>query len=219
MQGHKFFLTIVDDYSHFTWLFPMNAKSETRSLVINFIAYVENQFNTNVQTRRTVNGIEFAMENFFLTKGIIHKKSCVETPEKNGIVKRKHQHLLNITHALLFQANLPPIFWSFVAQHAALLINCTPTPFLNNATPYENFTEKFMISLVYSFLGAYVILTLLLKIEKAYSRASTGVFLGFKPNTKGYVFLNLKNHKTEISRHVIFYENRFPYNLDKESEK
>jgi len=84
-----------------------------------------NQFNTNVQTIRTNNGVEFAMENFFLIKGIMHQKYVLKHLSKMEFVERKHQHLLNIIRALLFQANLPPIFWSFVAQNVALLINCT----------------------------------------------------------------------------------------------
>jgi len=62
------------------------------------------------------------------------------------------------------------------------------------------------------FLDVCVILKLLLLTEKKLdSRAAPGVFLGFKPNTKGFLFLNLKNHKIDLSRNVIFYENFFPY--------
>ena len=43
------------------------------------------------------------------------------------------------------------------------------------------------------------------------NRVAPGVFLGFKPNTKGFLFLNLKNNKIDLSRNVIFYENSFPY--------
>ena len=58
-------------------------------------------------------------------------------PQRNGIVERKHQHLLNVTRSLLFQSNLPSIFWSYALIHFVVLINCIPTPFLGNKTPYE----------------------------------------------------------------------------------
>jgi len=60
-----------------------------------------------------------------LIKGIMHQKYVLKHLSKMEFVERKHQHLLNIIRALLFQANLSPIFWSFVAQNVALLINCT----------------------------------------------------------------------------------------------
>jgi len=140
--GYKFFLTIVDDFTRYTWVFPMHNKSEVKASVVNFITYAENHFSTKVKTIRTDNGIEFSMHHFFESKGIIHQTTCIETPEQNGIVERKHQHLLNVTRALLFQSNLPAIFWCFVVQHATFRINCMPTPLLNNATPYEKLHKK-----------------------------------------------------------------------------
>jgi len=143
MLCHKFFLIIVDDFTRYTWIFPMHNKSEVRANVTNFITYAENQFSTKVKIIRTNNGIEFSMHDFFGSKGIIHETTCIETPEQNGIVEKKHQHLLNVTRALLFQSSLPVVFWCFVVQHAVFLINCMPTPLLNNATPYEKLYKKF----------------------------------------------------------------------------
>nr|KYP41196.1 Copia protein [Cajanus cajan] len=77
------------------------------------------------------------MNQFFASTGIIHQTTCIETPQQNGIVEHKHQHLLNVTRALLFQSYLPPTFWSFALLHATFIINCFPTPFLKNKTPYE----------------------------------------------------------------------------------
>ena len=37
-----------------------------------------------------------------------------------------------------------------------------------------------------------------------------GIFLGFKPNTKGYLVYNLHSNDLVVSRNVIFYENHFP---------
>ena len=99
------------------------------------------------------------MHDFFASKGIIHQTTCVEIPEINGILERKHQHLLNITRALLFKSHLPAIFWCFVVQHATFLINCVSTLLLNNATVYERlYKKKYVAFLIFLFLDVYVIL-------------------------------------------------------------
>jgi len=64
----------------------MHAKSNTRNHIINFVNYVENQFNTTIKIICTDNGMEFSMKNYFLSKGIVHQTTCVETLEQNSIV-------------------------------------------------------------------------------------------------------------------------------------
>jgi len=41
VHGHKYFLTIVDDHSRHTWAFLMNAKSQTRELLQNFVVKIK----------------------------------------------------------------------------------------------------------------------------------------------------------------------------------
>ena len=115
---------------------------------------------------------------------------------------------------MLFQANLPPIFWQFAVVDAVLLINCIPTPLLQNVTPYEKLHGfLYDISSLRVFGCLCYSSTITSHRKKLDDRSVSGIFLGFQPHTKGYLFLNLKNHKIEISRHTVFYENIFPYNL------
>jgi hypothetical protein len=136
VHHHSYFLTAVDDYSRYTWLILMKSKSEARTHVQNFIKFVETQHSQTVKSIRTDNGPEFLMPQFYAAKGIFHQTSCVESPQQNGRVERKHQHILNIGRALLIQSNLPKTFWSYAVSHAAYIMNRIPTPLLQNQSPY-----------------------------------------------------------------------------------
>lgn len=114
----------------------MKSKSETRQHVIDFITLIENQHDCHVKIVRSDNGPLFIIPQFYASKGILHQTSCVETLQQNARVERKHQHILNITRALLFQSHLPKNFWSYVAIHVVFIMNRVPSPILNNQTPY-----------------------------------------------------------------------------------
>ena len=51
------------------------------------------------------------MKQFYAERGIIRQTACVDTPQQNGRVERKHRHVLNVAQALLFHASLPMKFW------------------------------------------------------------------------------------------------------------
>ncbi|XP_075079725.1 uncharacterized protein LOC142164957 [Nicotiana tabacum] len=56
--GSKYFLTIVDDHSGATWTHFLGAKSNAFDILKAFIAMVETQFHTKVQTVRSDNALE-----------------------------------------------------------------------------------------------------------------------------------------------------------------
>jgi hypothetical protein len=139
-SGAKFFLTVVDDFSRSTWVFLMNHKSEVNTLIPRFFKMVEKQFQTHIQKFQSDNAREFFnshTNNFFKDLGVLQQSSCAYTPQQNGVVERKHRHLLNVARALHFQSNLPLDFWGDFVLTATYLINRLPTNVLKGQTPHE----------------------------------------------------------------------------------
>lgn len=156
IQGHHYFLTTLDDYGRYTWIYLLKAKSETRTCITHFLNLVSTQFSAKVKMIKTDNGKEFLMPSYYSSLGIIHQTSCVETPQQNSIVERKHRHLLNVTRTLLFQSYLRKTFWSYALYHSVHLINILPSPVLNNKTPFEllhNTPPTFMDLKIFGCLG------------------------------------------------------------------
>ncbi|XP_037491653.1 uncharacterized protein LOC105643862 [Jatropha curcas] len=157
--------------------------------------------------------------NYYAVEGILHQTTYPETPEQNTIVERKHQHTLNVTRSLLFQANLPKIFWNlpkifwnFAVLHATYLINRIPTPLLQECSPYEKLYHSLPdISTLKVFGSLCYANTLHAGRTKLEPRAQKCVFLGYKEGTKGYLMPNLHTRGLLVSRNVIFYETIFPY--------
>jgi hypothetical protein len=212
IHGHKYFLTIVDDHSRFVWIILLKTKASVSLHVKNFITLVENQFHVTPKVVRSDNGPEFILNDFFASKGIIHQRSCVETPQQNGRVERKHQHILNVGRALLFQSKLPKHFWSYALLHATFLINRVSTPLLQNKSPYQVLHNHVPDLSQFKVFGSLCFAsTLSCHRSKLDPRARKSIFLGFTPGMKGYVLYDLHFKNIFVSRHVTFHDHILPY--------
>jgi len=115
----------------------MKTKGEASQLVQNFCMMAKTQSHTNVKIIRSDNGYEFTfgtMKQFYEEQGIIHRTTCVDTPQQNGQAERKHRYILNVARALRFQANLPIEFWEECVLTSGYLINRTPSSILHRKT-------------------------------------------------------------------------------------
>jgi hypothetical protein len=152
------------------------------------------------------------MPQLYAAKGIIHQHSCVESPEQNGRVERKHQHLLNVGRALLFQAKMPKTFWNYAIQHATFLINRIPTPYLNGKSPFELLkNEPPDLENIKVFGSLTYASTLQAHRTKFEPRGRTCVFLGYKQGVKGTILYDLHNKEIFVSRNVTHHDNILPY--------
>jgi hypothetical protein len=210
--GFKYFLTVVDDKSRFTWLYFLKLKSEASTYVKSFVYMIKTQYNITVKCIRSDNGSEFLLKIFYNEHGIIHQCSCVSTPQQNGIVERKHQHILGTARALLFQSKLPHIFWAHAVGHAVHIINKLPTPFLSNKSTYQVLHNCLPdIDSLRVFGSLCYATTLQNNRKKLDSRSRKCVYLGFRVGVKGHTLFDLQSREIFISRDVVFFEHIFPY--------
>ncbi|XP_010259176.1 PREDICTED: uncharacterized protein LOC104598693 [Nelumbo nucifera] len=59
LSGARYFLTIVDDFSHYTWIYLTKNKFETYQLLVSFYHMVRTQSNGEIKAVRSDNGKEF----------------------------------------------------------------------------------------------------------------------------------------------------------------
>ncbi|KAJ0587500.1 putative RNA-directed DNA polymerase [Helianthus annuus] len=214
-NGYKYFLTIVDDFSRATWTHLLATKGNAFSVLQGFIEMVATQFHARIKCIRSDNAFELGTSHkhaeYLLSKGILHQTSCVHVPQQNGVVERKHKHLLETSRALLFQSNLPLQFWGDCVLTATYLINRFPTTLLDGKTPYEVLTNK---PPTYKHLKAFGCLcyasTITKGRDKFQPRALPCLFLGYPFGKKGYKLYNLHTNSVFISRDVVFFEHLFP---------
>ncbi|KAK9079847.1 hypothetical protein SSX86_001520 [Deinandra increscens subsp. villosa] len=194
-NGFKYFLTIVDDYTRTTWTHLLTTKSNAFVVLQAFIEMVVTQFNTKVKSIRSDNAFELGsghqQKEYLLSKGILHQTTCVGVPQQNGIVERKHKHLLETARALLFQSKLPLSFWGDCVLTATHLINLFPSKVLHNKSPHELLFAKPPSYVHLRAFGclAYVS-TLAHGRDKFKPRAIPCAFIGYPLGKKGYKFFD-----------------------------
>lgn len=59
VSGYKYYLIIIDDFSHYLWTFPLALKSDVPSIFRLFHAFVRTHFGNTIGTFQCDNGREF----------------------------------------------------------------------------------------------------------------------------------------------------------------
>ncbi|GKE80453.1 retrovirus-related pol polyprotein from transposon TNT 1-94 [Tanacetum coccineum] len=113
INGKKYVLIIVDDYSIYTWNHFLRSKDETPEVLIDFLKLVQRGLHAQVRTVRTDKGIEFlnkTLHPYFAEEGIKHEMLTAQTPEQNGVVKRWNRTLVEAAQTMLSAAKVPTFF-------------------------------------------------------------------------------------------------------------
>ncbi|KAL0366821.1 UNVERIFIED_CONTAM: Retrovirus-related Pol polyprotein from transposon RE1 [Sesamum radiatum] len=215
LTGCNYFLTVVDDISHATWIFLLKYKSQVHHTLATFFTMVKTQFETSVKRVRSDNGSEFVntqCKSLFSSLGIIHQTSCVYTHKQNGVVERKHKHILEIARALLFQSHLPKRFWGEAVLTATYILNRLPSSILGWKSPFEMLYQKEPTISILRVFGCLCYATNVSPHKHKFdSRATKCIFLGYSQTQKAYKVYDIAAKVILTSRDVVFHENIFPF--------
>lgn len=102
-------------------------------------------FNTRIKVFQSDGGGEFdnkAMISHFINSAISFRKSCLDTPNKIGLLKGNIDILLKWYALCLADATFPFKFWVDVAFYEVFTINRLPTTILHSLSPFEKLFHK-----------------------------------------------------------------------------
>nr|GEX01062.1 integrase, catalytic region, zinc finger, CCHC-type, peptidase aspartic, catalytic [Tanacetum cinerariifolium] len=97
VNGKKYILIIVDDYSQFTWVKCLRSKDEALNFIIKFLKMIQVRLKVPVRHIRTDNGTEFVnqtLREYYEQVGISHETSVAPSPQQNGVVERRNDNLI-----------------------------------------------------------------------------------------------------------------------------
>lgn len=209
IDGYKYYLSIVDYYTRFTWIFLMTVKSKVLAILL---SKVLSQFQKQVKHVQCDNGDEFVALGKVLSQlGVGMRFTCPYSHQQNGLVERKDQHITEIDLSLLAQSSLPMKYEWHAFQSATYLINLLPSSVIHYSNPHlmlynknlDYTSLKIFGYACFPFLRPY-------NSSKLQFRSSKCIFLGYCSSHKGYYCLH-PSGRIYISPTVEFNETKFPY--------
>nr|GEW27833.1 integrase, catalytic region, zinc finger, CCHC-type, peptidase aspartic, catalytic [Tanacetum cinerariifolium] len=126
VNGKKYILVIVDDYSRFTWVKFLRSKDETPDFIIKFLKMIQVRLKVPVRRIRTDNGTEFVNQTLcddYDEVGISHETSVARSPKQNGVVERRNRTLIEAARTMLIYAQAPLFLWAEAVATACFTQN------------------------------------------------------------------------------------------------
>ncbi|GJU96344.1 retrovirus-related pol polyprotein from transposon TNT 1-94 [Tanacetum coccineum] len=115
INGKRYVLVIVDDYSSYTWVHFLKLKDETPEVIKTFLKRITILLQFPVIIIRTDNGTEFKnqiLKEYFDSVGISHQTSYVRTPQQNRVVERRNRTLVEAARTMLIFSCAPLFLWA-----------------------------------------------------------------------------------------------------------
>ncbi|CAI7783444.1 unnamed protein product [Closterium sp. NIES-53] len=220
----RYFLLVVDEYMRYTTVFPLRSKGEVSDVLIPWICTVRLQLrerfrqDLSVLRLHSIRGDEFSsdlLQDFCRGEGILQPFTLPDSPQQNGIAKRRIGLVMEVARTSMIHAAAPHFLWPFAFRYAAHQLNLWPCVSLSETSPTLRWTGEVGDASVFrvSSSRSFVCDT---SADKLSARDIPNVFLGFVPDALGWQFYHptsrgvLLSHDVTFDESVPFYR-LFPY--------
>jgi len=168
---------------------------------------IHTQFDNKIQVLRSNNCGEFvnkSMQEFFRENGLSHQTSCSNTPQQNGETEQKNRQLLEMTRAMIFDAEVLTQIWSEAIATSAYLLNKLPSQTLNHRTSLQILATETNIPPVQMLLPRVFGCSVFVHIPKANRTkfdpcVEKCVFIGYATHQKGYRCYSPITHRVYVT--------------------
>ncbi|GKC72692.1 retrovirus-related pol polyprotein from transposon TNT 1-94, partial [Tanacetum coccineum] len=184
INGKRYILVIVNDYSRFTWVGFLKTKDEALAAIIKCIKNIQVCLKATVQNVRTDIGTEFVNQ----------------TLRRNRILFEAARTMLIFSKALLF-------LWAEAINTAYYTQNCSLIRLRYNKTPYELMQDKKPDLSFFHVFGSLCYPTNDHEdLSKFDAKADIGIFVSYTPAKKTFKIYNRRTRIITKTIHVTFNE-------------
>ncbi|KAH9741472.1 Integrase catalytic domain-containing protein [Citrus sinensis] len=153
-NGQQYFITFIDDYSRYGYIFLIHEKSQSLDVFKTFKGEVELQLNKRIKNVRSDRGGEYygrydgsgeqrpgPFAKYLAECGIVPQYTMPGSPNMNGVSERRNRTLKDMVKSMISHSTLPESLWGEALKTAAYILNRVPTKAAAK-TPYELWTGR-----------------------------------------------------------------------------
>ena len=207
VDGFRYFVTFIDDYSSHACVKFMRHKNEALQ---NFKEYIAE--NGTPRILRSDNGTKYTNKSFFKqfcnNNKIKQEHSVPETPEQNGVAERYNRTVVETARSLLIESKLPKSYWLRAVDTAAYVRNLVKKDNVAKSR-YERFCARKPKTGHLKVFGCLAYVKNQKREKSKFDpKARKHVFLGYDSNSTAYLFQDIETRKLTRARNVVFNERK-----------
>ena len=149
----EYFITFIDDPSHYGYVYLMHEKSQAIDIFEMFITEVERQLDKKIKIVRSDRGCEYygrydelgqnpsPFAKFLEKHGIRAQYTMPGTPQQNGVAERCNRTLMEMVRSMMSHSSVPISLWGEALKTAMYILNKVPSKAVPK-TPFELWTGR-----------------------------------------------------------------------------